>query len=138
MQLIDCWISKDAEVKDVNGKFVLELNFGVDETYKKNGEWVKKGTWYKGSKWYTERPKIAEYLKKGTYVHIIADSVGVDVYTDKNGKAAASIKCNLVEIAFRKGDRPTSENKPAYTKPEPIPEPESFPSADEGEGDLPF
>jgi single-strand DNA-binding protein len=56
-------LGKDAEVKDINGKKVINFSVAVNQGYGDN----KTTLWIDCAKW-GEKTGIAEYLKKGTKV----------------------------------------------------------------------
>lgn len=88
-------LGKDAEVKEVNGKKVI--NFSVCHT-QKNKDGVEKSTWVECGKW-GETTAIAPYLLKGTKVYVegIPD---INVYKKNDGEPGGSIRVlvNKIEL----------------------------------------
>lgn len=62
-------IGQDAEVKEINGKFVVNCNIAVDDSYKnEDGERIERTRWYQCSKFSDKRPPVAQHLRKGAFV----------------------------------------------------------------------
>lgn len=61
-------LGKDAEVKDLNGKKVINFSVAVNQGYGEN----KTTLWVDCAKW-GEKTGIAEYLKKGTKVAVFGE-----------------------------------------------------------------
>jgi single-strand DNA-binding protein len=82
-------LGKDATVNQVNGKSVINLSVCHTEKYKdNNGVENQKSVWCDCS-WWTDRTNVAQYLKKGTQVHVDGQP-DVRVY-QANGKTGASL-----------------------------------------------
>lgn len=88
-------LGKDAEVKEVNGKKVI--NFSVCHT-QKNKDGSSKSTWVECGKW-GETTAIAPYLTKGTKVYVegVPD---LNLYKKNDGEPGGSIRLlvNKIEL----------------------------------------
>lgn len=88
-------LGKDAEVKEVNGKKVI--NFSVCHT-QKNKDGASKSTWVECGKW-GETTGIAPYLTKGTKVYVegVPD---LNLYKKNDGEPGGSIRLlvNKIEL----------------------------------------
>ena len=88
-------LGKDAEVKEVNGKKVI--NFSVCHT-QKNKDGSSKSTWVECGKW-GETTAIAPYLAKGTKVYVegVPD---LNLYKKNDGEPGGSIRLlvNKIEL----------------------------------------
>ncbi len=99
-------IGKDAEVKEVGGKKVI--NFSVCHTEKrKDGQ--EKSTWVECGKW-GETTAIAPYLTKGTKVYVegIPD---INLYKKNDGEPGGSIRVlvNKIELLGGGGQKPAEQ-----------------------------
>lgn len=97
-------LGKDAEVKEVNGKKVIE--FSVCHSYKKQGG-ESVSVWVNCSKW-GDTTTIAPYLKKGTKVWCDG-TPSVDAWI-KDGEAKSSLRLSVSQIELLGGN---SESAPA-------------------------
>lgn len=97
-------VGKDAEVRDVKGKKVVNFNMAVDTGYGDN----KKTVWLTCSMWNKEN--LAQYLKKGTNVYI-AGEPSTRAYSDKEGKPACSLDVTVFAVELLGGGNKSSEEK---------------------------
>lgn len=87
-------LGKDAEVKEVNGKKVLEFSIAVDQGF---GD--KKTTlWLNCTKW-GENTAVGQYLVKGTQVHVSGEP-SLNTYTNKYGKDVTTLRLRCMEITL--------------------------------------
>jgi single-strand DNA-binding protein len=101
-------LGKDATLKEVNGKHVL--NFSVAETV---GYGDKKYTqWYEVSKWFEKPTELVNWLKKGTKVSL-QGRINLEVW-EKDGKNGSKLSFQAQQIELI-GDGKKSETE---TKPE--------------------
>lgn len=86
-------LGKDAEVKEVNGKKVI--NFSVCHTEKRK-DGTSKSTWVECGKW-GETTAVAPYLLKGTKVYVegIPD---LNLYKKNDGEPGGSIRLMVNKI----------------------------------------
>ena len=83
-------LGKDAEVKDVNGKKVIQFSVATDQGY---GD--KKTTlWIDVSKW-GEQTGVATYLKKGTQVYVTGEP---SLFTSEQGKTYLKLRADKIEL----------------------------------------
>lgn len=89
-------LGKDAEIKEVNGQYVIE--FSVAHSVKdKSGSSLT--TWVKCSFWKQTRDncRVAEFLKKGTQVHVHGD-ISARAYLTKSGEAAPDLSIRVSDL----------------------------------------
>ena len=122
-------LGKDAEVKDVNGKKVINFSVAHTEKYKDSqGAEQSKTTWVECAKW-GETTAIAPYLKKGTQVYVEGTP---EIRTwEKDGKTNANFACRVGMVQLLSGGEKVAA-APAPTAATPIAD--SNTAAD----DLPF
>jgi len=72
-------LGKDAEVKDVNGKRVMELS--IASNHKIKGE--ETTVWRRVTFWEDNYRKLEEYLKKGAGVRIYGEELPPTIYQGK-------------------------------------------------------
>lgn len=87
-------LAADAEVKDVNGKKVLEFRIAVDQGYGDR----KTTLWISCNKW-GENTTVAQYLLKGTQVHVLGEP-SLNTYTNKEGKDVTTLRLNCSQITL--------------------------------------
>ena len=88
-------IGQDATIKDVNGNQYVDFSVAVNESYTKNdGTKVESTQWFSCS---TKNLKIAEFLKKGTQVHV-QGNFNVNTYQDKNRNWCTGINLHASNI----------------------------------------
>lgn len=117
-------LGRDAEVRTVNGKNVINFTIAHTEKYKDQ----VKTTWIECSYW-TDRTGIAPYLLKGTQVHV-EGTPEVRTFEKKDGSAGASLGLRVKEVYLlgsRSNGNGEKTSKPAESS-----------SDDENTGDLPF
>lgn len=95
-------LGKDAEVKEVNSKKVLEFTVAVDTGYGEN----KKTLWVQCSKW-GENTAVGQYLIKGKQVHVSGEP-SLNTYTNKEGKEVTTLRLRCMEITLV-GDKGSGE-----------------------------
>jgi single-strand DNA-binding protein len=118
-------LGKDAVVKEVNGKTVINFNVAHTEKFKDaQGVAKEKTTWVECSYW-TDRTAVVPYLKKGTLVYT-EGSPEASAYQNKEGQNAASLRLRVSNVQLLGGsktDNSAEENKN---------------TSDDGFEDLPF
>lgn len=120
-------LGRDAEVKEVNGKKVLEFNIAVDTGFGDR----KTTTWVQCSKW-GENTAVSQYLTKGKQV-VVSGEPSLNMYTNKDGKEVTSLRLNCNVISLCAGG--STEQQPAASND--FHKPTVLPLEDEGE-QLPF
>lgn len=129
-------LGKDALVKEVNGKTVINFSVAHTENFKNNeGVKIEKTVWVECAYW-SDRTTIAQYLKKGTQVYIEGQP-SVDTYTNNEGKSIPKLKLRVAQIqllgsANKPQEQTTEQAALALVKNEPS---QSF---SDGPDDLPF
>lgn len=114
-------LGKDAEVKNFNGKNVINFSVAVTENWKdKDGNKQSKAYWYECSRW-TENTNIAQYLKKGCKV--LAEGVPEPrayVGQDGQAKCVQGVRITNIQILsfVEENSKPnyTTQPAPDYNK----------------------
>lgn len=98
-------VTRDAEIKQFDGgRSVINFDLACNERYKdRNGQKVEKVYYIKCAVW-RENTNIAQYITKGTKIYVEGQP-DIDVYINKEGKAAGSIRINVREIEFLGGGK---------------------------------
>lgn len=96
-------LGKDAEVKEVNSKKIIEFSISVDQGFGDR----KTTIWLSCSKW-GENTAVAQYLVKGTQVHVQGEP-SLNTYTNKEGKEVTTLRlsCSQITLCGGKGEVPT-------------------------------
>lgn len=115
-------IGKDAELKNVNGKSLLNLSAAYDFGYGDN----KKTQWLSLTMFGQQAEKLAQHLTKGKQIVIRAEDLHIEEY---NGKSY--LKATLQSIEFvSDGNRQQTEQRqaaPARQAPPPMDDDDSLP-----------
>lgn len=142
-------LGRDAEVKEVGGKKVIEFSIAHTERYTdRSGVQQERTTWVRCSYWRDgDRVGVAEYLKKGKQVYV-EGTPQVSSYTNKEGQPGASLDLRVLTIELvggrEAGAAPTigqpggqSSSQP-YGRPAPVASGAAEPSMMDPADDLPF
>lgn len=102
-------LGKDAIVKEVNGKNVINFSVAHSEKYK-DGQGVlkEKTTWVECAYW-TDRTAVAPYLLKGTLVYT-EGSPEVEAYTNREGQNAATLRMRVMNLQLLGGKESGGSN----------------------------
>ncbi len=93
-------VGKDAEVKDVGTRKVINFDVAVSMDYKNaNGEKVERTEWVRAVMWRSEKQstKVADFLKKGQKV-LIEGIPGSEGYKSKDGSIKSSLHVNVKDL----------------------------------------
>lgn len=123
-------VTKDAEVRDANGKKVINFSIAVNEKYKdRSGVKQEKTFFYNCVDW-RERTTIAEYITKGTKVYVDG-TPEIEKYQNKEGETVTNIKITVRDIELLGGGKKSEAQDQSMLN-------ESFiPESNDG-SDLPF
>jgi single-strand DNA-binding protein len=87
----------DCVQREVNGKTVINFNVAHSEKFKDSmGNLKERTTWVKCAYW-TDRPAVAQYLKKGKTVYV-EGSPEAEAYTNKEGQQVATLKMTVFSL----------------------------------------
>lgn len=108
-------LGKDASISRFNSKSAI--NFSVAETKKykdSTGAQVTKTTWFEVVLW-RENTSIAQYLKKGQQICVVANSIESGHYKNNTGQIIDTIKVQAENIVLLGGNsnNTTSSYTPA-------------------------
>ncbi|RNI39802.1 single-stranded DNA-binding protein [Hanamia caeni] len=137
-------LGSDCTTNEVNGRTVINFPVAHSEKYKDSqGNQVEKTTWVKCAYW-TERPAIAQYLKKGQLVYAEGNPEA-EGYLNKENQNAASLKMNVFRIQLlgsknESGGASNSMGNPSgnYQTSSPSKTSPAIEEMDEPADDLPF
>lgn len=112
-------LGKDAEIKDVNGKRVMELT--IADNYKASGK--EETIWRKATFWDDTYRKLEQYLTKGSLLSVTGEDKPARIY-NSNGedKVALSMTGKMVQFIptgkkqEESGQTSTPQAKPMYQK----------------------
>ena len=103
-------LGRDASIKEVNGKKVINFSVAHTEKYKNSqGVVTEKTTWVECSMW--EKGNVAPYLKQGQLVHI-EGTPSVNAYETKEGKPAASLRLSVSAFGLQLLGSKKEDGKP--------------------------
>ena len=96
-------LGADCIQKEINGKNVINFNVAHTEKFKDaQGNVVEKTIWANCAYW-TDRTAVAQYLKKGKQV-FVDGSPEVEVYTNKDGQPAATLRVRVRDLQLLGGN----------------------------------
>lgn len=122
-------IGKDAELKSINSKSLLNLSAAYDVGYGDN----KKTQWLSLTMFGQQAEKLAQHLTKGKQIVIRAEDLHIEEY---NGKSY--LKATLQSIEFvSDGNRQQTQQQPQSAAPARQAPPPTAPT-DYNDDDLPF
>lgn len=112
-------LGRDAELKEVNGSTVMELN--ICQCQKKSEEGQTPVWWY-ASFWGDKYTKIQQYLKKGSAVIISGEMSPPYTYQNKTQGWTTSLRIKGIDIKFNPfgGERKDNDNDQKATNAEVI------------------
>ncbi len=90
-------LGKDAIVKEVNGKNVINYSVAHSEKYKDaQGVQKEKTTWVECAYW-SDKTAVAPYLTKGTLVYS-EGTPEVEAYTNRDGQNSATLRMRVLNL----------------------------------------
>ena len=96
-------LGADCILKEVSGKNVINFNVAHTEKFKDaQGNLKERTTWVNCAYW-TDRTAVAQYLKKGKQV-FVDGSPEVEVYTNKDGQPAATLRVRVRDLQLLGGN----------------------------------
>ena len=96
-------LGKDANVKEVNGKKVINFSVAHTEKFKNaNGEDISKTTWVECAYW-NDKTAVVPYLKQGTLVYV-EGMPEADAYL-KDGEAKATLRLRVGTVQLLGGSK---------------------------------
>lgn len=125
-------LGKDAIVKDVSGKTVINFSVAHSEKWKDaQGNQKERTTWVEAA-WWTDKTTVAQYLTKGKTVYV-EGTPEADAYSDNSGAAKATLRCRVQTLQLLGGGESNGQQQasaaPAASKQQAAPAPSD---------DLPF
>lgn len=103
-------LGRDAEIRNVNGKNVIDFSVAHTEKWKDHtGNQKEKTIWVSCSYW-TDKTAIAQYLKKGTQVYVEGEP-DVNYYTKDNGEVITIQKCRVFSVHLLGGGQERQPDK---------------------------
>lgn len=95
-------IGKDAVVKEVGGKNVINFSVAHSEKWKDaQGNQKERTTWVEAAYW-TDKSAILAYLTKGKQVYL-EGTPEADAYIDKEGNAKGTLRLRVQNVQFLGG-----------------------------------
>ncbi len=68
-----------------------------------NGQAVERTTWWRVTCWRRQAEVVAQYVKKGSQVMVVANQIEANAYTGRDGEARASLDITADEVRFLQG-----------------------------------
>jgi single-strand DNA-binding protein len=95
-------VGRDPELK-YTGSGVAVTDFSVATNKRwtnQNGEQQERTTWYRVTCWRKQAEIVAQYVKKGRQVMVIASQIEANAYTGNDGTARASLDVTADQVIF--------------------------------------
>lgn len=111
-------IGKDAEVKSVNGREVINFIVAVNRNWKDNaGTKHTETTWYYCAKWINpgQSKAVVAYLTKGTQV-LVRGLCSPTLYKTKNNETAIDMRLRIDDVKLLSSSK-ASDGAPAQNQP---------------------
>jgi single-strand DNA-binding protein len=110
-------LGRDCQVKEVNGKNVINFNVAHTERYKDaQGNQKERTTWVECAYW-TDRTAISPYLTKGQMVYV-EGAPEADAYMNKENQAAATLRLRVSNIQLL-GNKGSNSNNDGQVQQQP-------------------
>jgi single-strand DNA-binding protein len=121
-----CRLGRDAEIRYTNDGTPV-LNFSAAWNYGRKGDDGKRPSqWVELSLWGDRAEKLADFLKKGTAICVVASDVHVETFEKRDGGTGAKLVGRVDSIEFA-GSREEREERYAAPAPAPAPAPKAPP-----------
>lgn len=102
-------LGRDCQVKEVNGKNVINFNVAHTERYKDNqGNQKERTTWAECAYW-TDKTAISPYLTKGQLVYV-EGAPEAEAYMNKENQPAATLRLRVSNIQLL-GGKSSNDNQ---------------------------
>lgn len=102
-------LGRDCEMKEINGKHVINFNVAHSEKFKDaTGNLKERTTWVNCAYW-TDRTAVAQYLTKGKTVYV-EGSPEAEAYTNKEGQNAATLRLRVFNLQLLGGNTESSHS----------------------------
>lgn len=130
-------VGKDAEVKEVNSRAVINVTVATTKKYLKDGTTVEKTTWFDVAYWMPKiegATKFGSYLLKGSKIAVEGESDS-RAWKDSQGepKSTNLITANNIEILSSTKEKASSSSAPPPQQQQP-----NYNTSSGEDDDLPF
>ncbi len=95
-------VGRDPELRYTpNGIAVTDFSLASSRTWTdQNGQRQERTTWWRVTCWRRQAEVVAQYVRKGKQVLVIASQVEANAYTGRDGEARASLDVTADEVRF--------------------------------------
>lgn len=97
------------------GVAVTSINVAVNKSWvDEDGVKQERTTWFRVSAWRRLAEVVAQYVDKGSLVHVVADDIQTSLWKGDDGEMHATLECTAKEINFlnRVGETPPAQELP--------------------------
>ena len=127
-------LTRDPEIKDINGQPLARLRLAVNKGIKRDGEWSNVPMYFDVDVWGGQAEVCGKYLAKGSHVTIYGRLDWREWQTDAGEKRqAVSVTAQGVELPPKRDEEQRRQGTPAAAPPDPEP-----PRDDIADEDIPF
>jgi single-strand DNA-binding protein len=98
-------VGRDPELRYTpSGVAVTDFSLATNRVWTdQQGNKQERPTWYRVTCWRRQAEVVAQYVKKGRQVMVIASQIEANAYTDKQGEARASLDVTADRVVFLQG-----------------------------------
>ncbi|MEM6281872.1 MAG: single-stranded DNA-binding protein [Chloroflexota bacterium] len=94
-------VGRDPELRYTsNGIAVTDFSVATSRRVKRGDDWVDETTWWRVTCWRRQAEIVAQYVKKGKQVLVIASKIEANAYMGRDGEARASLDVTADEVRF--------------------------------------
>jgi single-strand DNA-binding protein len=137
-------IGKDAEIREVKGKSVINLVMAYNYGMKDDGG-NRPTQWVDASLWGARAEKLEQYLLKGQQVYAVINDAHIETFEKRDGGSGFKLTGTIGEIELvggkPQGSGERAERAPARREPErraPAAKPAATGGFDDMDDDIPF
>lgn len=101
-------VGRDPELRYTpSGIAVTDFSIATNRRWTdQSGQQQERTTWYRVTCWRRQAEVVAQYVKKGRQVMVVASQIEADAYEGKDGQARATLNVTADQVIFLQGGDP--------------------------------
>jgi single-strand DNA-binding protein len=98
-------VGRDPELRYTpSGIAVTDFSIATNKRWQdQNGQQQERTTWYRVTCWRRQAEVVAQYVKKGRQVMVIASQIEADAYEGKDGQTRTTLNVTADQVVFLQG-----------------------------------
>jgi single-strand DNA-binding protein len=111
-------VGRDPELKYTqSGVAVTDFSLAVNRKWTdSNGERKEQVTWYRVTCWRKTAEIVAQYVKKGRQVMVVASQIEANAYAGNDGEPRASLDVTADQVIFLSGEESQPRQERSYNE----------------------